>query len=161
MTRNRGTTATYSMAKNIRPLLYRSAFDSSTVSFMESVSFIWASKYLQNILTFYKIFSNHMVIIRQKTLPSFIQYLTNSIIGEWTFPNSGIKVSTVEDVAWQNSTLQIFICFHHIFVPFEKKNEKNSWLDQDSNPRPLDQKLIVLTITLQLLIVKNCNFYVQ
>ena len=31
----------------------------------------------------------------------------------------------MEDVAWQNSTLQIFICFHHFFVPFEKKNEKN------------------------------------
>ena len=28
------------------------------------------------------------------------------------------KVSTVEDVAWQNSSLQIFICFHHFFVPF-------------------------------------------
>ena len=41
-----------------------------------------------------------------------------------------------------------FICFHHFFVPFEKKKRKNSWLDQDSNPRPLDQKLIVLTITL-------------
>ena len=39
--------------------------------------------------------------------------------------NSLTKVSTGEDVAWQDSSLQIFICFHHFFVPFEKKNEKN------------------------------------
>ena len=32
--------------------------------------------------------------------------------------DSQAKVSTVVDVAWQNSSLQIFICFHHFFVPF-------------------------------------------
>jgi hypothetical protein len=31
------------------------------------------------------------------------------------------KVGWPLDVAWQNTTLQIFICFHHFFVPFEKK----------------------------------------
>ena len=34
MTRNRRKTATYSMAKNMRSLLYRSDFDSTTLSFM-------------------------------------------------------------------------------------------------------------------------------
>ena len=49
-----------------------------------------------------------------------------------------LKVGWPLDVAWQNSSLQIFICFHRIFVPFEKKNEKTSYLSLDSNPRPLD-----------------------
>ena len=35
------------------------------------------------------------------------------------------KVGWPLDVAWQNSTLQIFICFHHFFVPFEKNA---SWI---------------------------------
>ena len=38
-----------------------------------------------------------------------------------THPLLLAKVSTVEEVAWQNSTLQIFIFFPHFFVPFGKE----------------------------------------